>query len=311
LWAKARILNVPVLAWYDLFAPVGTSTRKWPLDEAAAFVAEHFGTFSPRLRALAERAFAEEWIDAEPRTGHEGGAFCMGLRAGESRVLLNYQPAFVHVTILAHELGHAYHNLRLAECTMLQRTTPMTLAETASIFCETIIRHAAFSKVDAQEQLAILETSLQSACVVVVDIASRFLFEQQVFERRLQRELSADELCTLMLEAQEATYGDALAPDERHPYMWAAKSHYYNASFYNFPYAFGLLFGLGLYAVYQRAPHGFQERYDRLLAATGRGDAADLAAEFGIDIRTPEFWRASLQVIREDIDRFEHLASAS
>lgn len=311
LAAKARLLNLPVLAWYDLFAPVGSSTRQWPFQEAVSFVAEHFATFSPRLGALAERSLADEWIDAEPRTGKEDGAFCIALRDAESRILLNYQPVFVHVTILAHELGHAYHNLNLGECTMLQRTTPMTLAETASIFCETIIRHAAFNKVDAQEQLAILETSLQSSCVVIVDIASRFLFEQQVFEQRQQRELSPDELCALMIDAQKATYGDAIDNAQLHPYMWAAKGHYYDASsFYNFPYAFGLLFGLGLYALYQREPDGFQGRYDRLLASTGLGDAAELAADFGIDLRTPDFWRASLNVIKQDIDRFEQLALA-
>lgn len=310
LRAKARLLDLPALAWYDLFAPVGGSAREWPLAEAVEFVAEHFEAFSPRLRALAKRAFAEGWIDAEPRAGKQDGAFCMSLRADESRVLLNYQPVFVHVTILAHELGHAYHNLNLAKCTMLQRTTPMTLAETASIFCETIIRHAAFDKVDAQEQLAMLETSLQSSCVVIVDIMSRFLFEREVFERRRQRELSPDELCVIMTEAQQATYGDGLDGVVLHPYMWAAKSHYYDSSsFYNYPYAFGLLFGLGLYAVYQRKPQGFQERYERLLASTGLGDAAELAAEFGIDLRTPSFWRASLQVIRADIDRFEQLAA--
>ncbi len=310
LGAKARLLGIPQLAWYDLFAPVGADNREWLFEDAVAFVAEHFASFSPRLRDLALQSATDAWIDAEPRAGKEDGAFCITLRGAESRILLNYQRAFVHVTILAHELGHAYHNLNLSDRTMLQRNTPMTLAETASIFCETIIRHAAFDKVDASEQLAILETSLQSACVVVVDIASRFQFEQQVFERRKERELSSDELCALMIDAQRATYGDAIDDDQRHPYMWAAKSHYYDAeSYYNFPYAFGLLFGLGLYAMYQREPDGFQERYDRLLSSTGLGDAAQLAAEFGIDVHTPDFWRASLQVIKQDIDRFEQLAA--
>jgi oligoendopeptidase F len=310
LRAKARLLDLPVLAWYDLFAPVGGDGDVWPFEDAVAFVSEHFGAFSPRLSALARRASSESWIDAEPRPGKEDGAFCVDLRADESRVLLNYQPAFVHVSILAHELGHAYHNLNLAGRTMLQRATPMTLAETASIFCETIIRHAAFGGAGLQGQLAILETSLQNACVVVVDIASRFLFEQQVFERRRRRELSVDELCAMMRDAQLATYGDALDAGTLHPFMWAAKSHYYDATFYNYPYAFGLLFGLGLYAIYQRESEGFQERYDRLLASTGLGDAAQLAAEFGIDIQTPEFWRTSLGVITADIDRFEHLITA-
>ena len=307
LRAKARALGTPVLAWYDLFAPVGGHGQAWSFDGAGEFIQEQFGAFSPKLRELAERAFRERWIDAEPRPGKGDGAFCMPLRDGESRILTNFQPVFGAVTTLAHELGHAYHNLNLARCTMLQRTTPMTLAETASIFCETIVRHAAARKADAQEQLALLEASLQGACQVVVDISSRFLFEERVFDRRRQRELSVEELNQLMLEAQLETYGDGLDPDALHPYMWAVKSHYYASPFYNFPYSFGLLFGLGLYAQYQEEPETFKARYDDLLASTGSGDAAELTARFGIDIRTPEFWRSSLDVIRADIERFEAL----
>ena len=307
LRAKARALGMPALAWYDIFAPAAGSTRVWPYDEATAFVREQFGTFSPRLRGLAERAFGEGWIDAEPRSGKVDGAFCMFLRNDESRVLMNYNPAFRQVSTLAHELGHAYHNLNLAERTMLQRATPMTLAETASIFCETIVRQAAFGKMDAPEQLAILEASLDSACQVVVDISSRFLFEQTLFDRRRGRELSADELCQIMLDTQLRTYGDGLDPDALHPYMWAAKPHYYGSSFYNFPYAFGLLFGMGLYARYEDDPEGFKARYDDLLSSTGLDEAADLAGSFGIDIRTPDFWGASLALVKADIDRFEAL----
>ena len=162
---------------------------------------------------------------------------------------------------------------------------------------------------DAAERLAIVEESLQGACQIVVDITSRFLFEDRVFAARRARELSVDELKRLMLEAQRETYGDGLDPDRLHPFMWAVKGHYYSAdrSFYNFPYMFGLLFGLGLYARYREEPDGFRAGYDDLLAATGRADAAELAARFGIDIRTPEFWRASLDVIRADVDRFEEL----
>jgi oligoendopeptidase F len=146
---------------------------------------------------------------------------------------------------------------------------------------------------------------------VVVDITSRFLFEQNVFARRRQRELSPEEFCHLMLEAQRQTYGDGLDPHALHPYMWAVKPHYYdtNSSFYNFPYMFGLLFGLGLYARYQEDPEGFKAGYDDLLSSTGLGEAADLAARFGINVRTPDFWRSSLDVIRADIDRFESLVN--
>lgn len=313
LKAKARFLGLERLAWYDLFAPTGRGGRSWSYFEGERFVAEQFGTYSPRLRGFAERAFAERWIDAEPRPGKRDGAFCMGVRRDESRVLMNYKDAFGAVSTLAHELGHAYHNLCLAERTPLQKATPMTLAETASIFCETIVRQAALGEGSAEDQFDILEAMLQGACQIVVDITSRFEFESAVFERRAERELSGSELCQMMLEAQRNTYGDGLDSELLHPYMWAMKPHYYSAgrSFYNFPYMFGMLFGLGLYEVYRSEPEAFREGYDDLLSSTGLGDAATLAQRFGIDIRSRAFWEAGLSSIARDIDRFEELAGAA
>jgi pepF/M3 family oligoendopeptidase len=310
LRAKARMLGLEQLAWYDLFAPVGASTRAWTYAEASAFIVEQFGSYSQRMSDFAARAFRENWIDAEPRPGKRDGAFCMPLRRDESRILSNYQPGFKSVLTLAHELGHGYHNLNLARRPELNRDTPSTLAETASIFCETIVRHAVMRHAGPQEQAEILEGALMNACQVVVDITSRFLFESRVFDGRRQRDLSIDELCALMEQSQRETYGDGLDQQALHPYMWAAKGHYYNTgnSFYNFPYMFGLLFGLGLYAIYQRDPEAFQAGYDDLLASTGMADAATLAARMQIDTRSPAFWRASLDIIRADIDRFEALA---
>ncbi len=307
LRAKAKALGVPSLTWYDMFAPVGESSKEWPFDEGAAFITEQFGTFSPKLRHLAERAFGERWIDAEPRPGKVGGAYCSSARTGESRILANYQPSFGEVSTLAHELGHAYHNFNLAERTVFQRDTPMGLAETASIFCETIVRQAAFKTATPAEQLALLDASLEGACQVVVDIMSRFLFESRVFERRAERELSPDEFTALMLEAQRETYGDGLDMNVLHPYMWAVKGHYYGPTFYNFPYAFGLLFSLGLYARYQAEGDSFVERYDDLLSSTGLDYASELTQRFGIDIRTPDFWRASLDIVRGEVEQFERL----
>lgn len=311
LRSKARALGVEALAWYDVTAPVGGSGKPWSFEQAREFVVEQFGTFSPRMREYAGRAFGERWIDAEPRAGKVDGAFCMPLRRDESRVLSNFKPSYNGMSTLAHELGHGYHNLNLASRTMLQKATPMTLAETASIFCETIVREAALKQADAAGQMEILEASLQGSCQVVVDITSRFIFERNVFERRRQRELSVDELNRLMLESQRETYGDGVDETKLHPYMWAVKSHYYSTgrSFYNFPYMFGLLFGLGLYARYQRDPEGFKASYDDLLSSTGLADAATLAARFDIDIRTPDFWRASLDLVRADIVRFEQLVA--
>jgi oligoendopeptidase F len=310
LRTKARLLGLEKLTWYDLFAPVARESKVWAFAEASNFIIEQFGSYSQRLSDYAARAFHERWIDAEPRPGKRDGAYCASLRADESRILANFKPAFAGMSTLAHELGHGYHNLNMLKRTALQRRHPMTLAETASIFCETIIRHAALGQIEPSEQIAILEASLQGSCQVVVDITSRFLFEQNVFEKRQRRELSVDELNELMLDSQRQTYGDGLDEAVLHPYMWAVKGHYYNTgrSYYNYPYMFGLLFGLGLYARYQQQPEEFKQSYDDLLSSTGMASAAELAQRFGIDIRSESFWRSSLDITRQDIDLFEQLA---
>ncbi len=311
--SKARRLGKEKLAWWDLFAPLGKTDTAFTFPQARDFILEHFHAFSPDLADFARRAFENRWIDAEQRPGKRGGAFCMGVPGvQESRILCNFDGSLDQVFTIAHELGHGYHNhcLYRAGKTPLQSETPMTLAETASIMCETIVTNAVLEQAGSpQEQLAILETSLISDSQVIVDIYSRFLFEKEVFERRERAELSAGEFCDIMARAQKSTYGDALDENALHPYMWTWKPHYYYAgfSFYNYPYAFGLLFGLGLYAIYRRRGAGFVEEYRRLLAGTGEANAADLAARFGIDIRQRAFWDASLQMIAERIARYEAL----
>ncbi len=305
---KAQLLGKEALPWWDLFAPVGKSEKRYTFGEAQAFLLEEFGTFSQRLQAMTRRAFDERWIDAEPRDGKQGGAFCMDvLSVEESRILCNFDGSFDQVSTLAHELGHGYH----VECQVgkapLQRSTPMTLAETASILVETLITDAVLAKAEnAEEELAILEGFLIGAAQVVVDIYSRYLFEKEVFERRDQAELSADEFCEMMLRAQKATYGDGLDARYLNPYMWAWKPHYYSPalSFYNFPYTFGFLFSLGLYAIYQERGKAFLPEYDELLRSTGEGTSPELAARFGIDIRGRTFWEASMRIVEERIERY-------
>lgn len=308
LRAKAKALGYSGgLKWCDLFAAVGEDAPyEW--DDAKQFVEDGFGRYSQEMAELANRSYREEWIDVGPRTGKRDGAFCMGVHPGESRILMNFKPAFGSVATLAHELGHAYHNWCLRERTPLNIDTPMPLAETASIFCETIIKRAALKEASGAQKLAILDGSLQGANQVVVDIISRYRFETMVFEKRAERDLSASELCEMMRQAQLSTYGDGLADGSLHPYMWAVKPHYYSyGSYYNFPYLFGLLFALGLYAVYQEQPDGFHARYDRLLSSTGLASVSDLAAEFGIDVRSEAFWAGSLSVLEDDINEFEAL----
>jgi oligoendopeptidase F len=308
--AKAKKLGKDKLAWWDISAPLGKTARVYSFPEARDFILTNFGRFSPDLQAFARRAFDGGWIDAEQRDGKRGGAFCMGIASiKESRVLCNFDGSLDGVSTVAHELGHGFHHdcAYAAGKTALQQLTPMTLAETASTMCETIVTEAVLANTkDPQEELAVLETQIQGAAQVVVDIYSRYLFEKEVFERRVKSELSSDELNDIMERAQKATYGDGL--DERYlqKYMWTWKPHYYspNLSFYNFPYAFGLLFATGLYAIYQQRGSAFVADYKNLLASTGEASAADLAKRFGIDIRKRKFWEDSLAIVGKRIDRF-------
>jgi pepF/M3 family oligoendopeptidase len=305
--AKAKRLGKDKLAWWDIFAPAGKSEKTYTFEEARDFIVANFNGFSPELAGFARHALENRWVDAEQREGKRGGAFCMGIPlVKESRVLCNFDGTLDQVSTIAHELGHAFHNhcAYQAGKTDMQQDTPMTLAETASILCETVVMQAILAQTsDPQEQLAILETQLIGDAQVIVDIYSRYLFEKEVFERREKSELSADDLCEIMERAQKTTYGDLAA---YHPYMWTWKPHYYYGGlpFYNFPYAFGLLFGIGLFAIYQQRGADFIPDYKSLLASTGEASAADLAARFGIDIRSPKFWEDSLGVIAKRIERY-------
>ncbi|HEX9997851.1 MAG TPA: M3 family oligoendopeptidase [Abditibacterium sp.] len=310
--SKARALGLEQLAWFDLIAPLdaktlGAEEKEWSWDETEAFTAQNFGRYSEKLADFARRSFDEKWIDAPPVAGKVGGAYCTGTRPGESRVLMNFEGSFTAVSTLAHELGHAYHNLCLENRSPLQAQIPMTLAETASIFCETLVFEGAVAGANRGEKLALLDNALSRNLQVVVDIHSRFLFEKAVFEKRGERELGQSEFCELMTSAQRATYGEELAP--LHPYMWAVKGHYYGPRFYNYPYTFGLLLALGLYAFYEKEPDVFRAKYDDFLSKCGMADAQTLAQEFGFDLTKNEFWEGGLNVIRAQIDEFEKLIS--
>ncbi len=307
LKSKAKKLGQDKLPWWDMMAPVGKVELKYTWDELVAFVVEQFGTFSDELADFARNAFEHNWIDAEPRDGKSGGGFCMRIpKVDESRILCNFDGSFDQLSTVSHELGHAFHNLCQIGLPMIRAGSPMTLAETASIFCETLVANAALEKAAPEEQLGILENQLIGATQVIVDIYSRFIFESEIVKRRADAELSADDFCDIMIDAQKQTYGDGLDEDHLHPYMWLLKPHYYmyDYNFYNFPYAFGLLFGLGVYAIYKKEGESFIPRYKELLRSTGEGKAADLAARYGLDIRSRDFWAGSIKVLAAQVDRY-------
>ena len=301
------------LPFYDLYAPIVDCEMKFSYEEAGDFVEKNFRSFSESLGNYARKAINNRWIDVMPKEGKVGGAFCENIHSiGESRFLLNFGGSFSDVVTMAHELGHGFHGECLKNEKILNFDYPMPIAETASTFCETIIKTAAIKNADKKEALAILETEICDDTQVIVDIYSRFLFEKNLFEKRKECALSVEEIKNLMLDAQKEAYGDGLDQNFLHPYMWLWKPHYYDAdyNFYNYPYAFGLLFSKGLYAEYLKRGDSFVKDYEKLLSITGKNKLEDVAKVMGIDIHNIEFWRSSLKLIEENIEKFIEISKS-
>ena len=295
------------LPFYDLFAPVGNSSRTFTVEESKDYLIENFKTFSADLAEMTEEFFDKHYIDFYPRKGKVGGAFCANLpMIKQSRVLTNFTGSLSDVVTLAHELGHAYHGLHIENHRPLNQDYSMPVAETASTFNENIIMNTAIKEASDEEKIALIESQLQDTTQIIVDIYSRYLFESAVFENREQSFMFSKDLEEMMLSAQKEAYGDGLDQDYLHPYMWACKPHYYSTglSFYNFPYAFGGLFSKGLYAIYQEQPEGFVEKYQELLRATTVSSVEDTAKVLGVDVSTPEFWKKALAEVAESIEAF-------
>jgi pepF/M3 family oligoendopeptidase len=311
LKAKAKLLgHKNGLPFYDLFAPVGKSTKKFTIEEARDLIVGTFEKAHPKMAAFIASAFENRWIDVYPRQGKTGGAFCADNHELKlCRILTNFMGSFSDVSTLAHELGHAWH----AECgfehPLLMTEYPMPLAETASTFNETLLAQTVLKSADPELAFSILEGSLLEATQCVMDIYSRFLFESAVFEARKTHTPSVEELQKLMLDAQKEAYGDGLDPDVMHADMWINKSHYYivDLHFYNFPYAFGLLFGLSVYKKFEEEGAAFIPQYDAFLGRCGTDTVANVAKTVGIDVRSADMWRKALDVVRGEIDAFVKL----
>ena len=313
------------LAFYDLFAPLVSTplnkrdssdseesllSKTWTFTEARDYIIERYSSFSEDMGSFAEKAFAENWIDAEVRPGKVGGAYDEDFALGhQSRIMTNFTGAFSDIITLAHELGHAYHFSCMKGKPALFFSYPMTLAETASTFAETIVKQDMISKCSDAEKVQILDLDLQDVSQVLVDILCRFYFERSVFEEREKGELNAEDFCRLMKDAQEKSYGKGLN-SERHEYMWAVKSHYYSTGldFYNFPYAFGQLFAAGLYARYQKEGAGFAKTYAELLSNTGNMSCEDLCKKAGFDITQKSFWQSGIKMYAKELELLKKLA---
>lgn len=330
------------LAFYDLFAPLDGNTtsdsntntggqtetgcntatpsatnnraaseesllsKNWTFEEARDYIIKEFTSFSPVMGDFAKNAFDKNWIDARVHPGKVGGAYCQDFYVQkESRVLSNFTGAFSDIITLAHELGHAFHFFCIKDKDYRNANYPMTLAETASTFAETIVKQDILKTASKEDRIKILELDLQDTCQVLVDILCRFYFERSVFEERQNGELTSEDFCRLMADAQERSYGDGLSA-ERHEYMWAVKSHYYSVDldFYNFPYAFGQLFAAGLYSRYKKEGKAFVDIYCKLLSDTGSMSCEDLCFKAGFDITKKDFWKSGIDFYINEIEQF-------
>lgn len=299
--------HVNGLPWYDLFAPLGKADKTYSIEETKQYLIDTFTKLTPEMADLMREAFENEWIDFYPRKGKEGGAFCAGaMWLKQSRILTNYDGYFGSVDTLAHELGHAFHNRQIENHAPLNQDYPMPVAETASTFNEVHLGKAARAEASGEELLNLLENDIKEQTQCIVDIYSRYLFETAVFEQSQNKFLMADDLKQIMLDAQKKTYGDGLDPECMHPYMWVCKGHYYSEglSFYNFPYAFGNLFALGLYSQFEKEGEAFIGKYKAMLSATPCCTIEEAGAMMGIDLTKKDFWRTGLSEIAEEIEQF-------
>ncbi|MFN3995951.1 MAG: M3 family metallopeptidase, partial [bacterium] len=305
-YKKASLMNLDKLEWFDISAPIYEDKSViFDFEKAKNFILDNFARFSNEMYELALKAFEEGWIDAEPRLGKTDGGFCIYIFSNQSRILVNYDNSIKSLLTLAHELGHAYHNYVMSENTPIYRYSPLILAETASILAETITRKNALKNLtDTKTKTIILDGYLYTISVVTVDIISRFLFEDKVIKIREQRILTPSELCNIMIDSQKEVYFDSI--NSYHPYMWANKPHYYISNYYNYPYLVGLLVGLSLFNLYESNKISAKD-YREILKNSGKDKPERILKNFGLNIRSKNFWQEAFDLIAKDIEEFDKL----
>ncbi len=305
---KAEILgHKGSLPFYDIFAPVGDGNTKISYIEARDLIVSSFKTFSDDLGNFAKKVFDEGWIDAEPRSGKGNYGLCIDIFAiKESRIMTNFTGNLSDIGVIAHEIGHAYHSYCLRNEEILNTNYPIPIAETASIFCETIVNNALLNNIPTNEGLSILEKSISDSAYYLIDFYGRYNFENRLFERRKSGQLSVEELNELMTNCMIEAYGESIDSETIHPYMWMNKIGYYMAGdeFLNFPYSFGVLFSKGLYAEYLKKGEGFVSYYNNFLSATSKNNIVDIGKILDVDVHSIEFWRNALKLIEKDIEEF-------
>ncbi|UOQ43813.1 M3 family oligoendopeptidase [Halobacillus salinarum] len=309
---KAKLLDIDQLSFFDVEAPIGSAEETMSYTEGAQFIIDQFRQFSPKMAEFAEMAFEKRWIEAEDRAGKRPGGFCTSFPdSKETRIFMTYSGTPSNVATLAHELGHAYHQHVMNDMAILNQGYAMNVAETASTFAEMIVADAAVEKAKTEEEkLVLLEDKVQRSVAFFMNIHARFLFETKFYEERKSGVLPADRLNELMIEAQKEAYLETL--EEYDPSFWASKLHFHitDVPFYNFPYTFGYLFSLGIYAKAKQEGQSFEEDYISLLQDTGRMTVEELAEKhLDVDLTKPDFWEHALELGLKDLEEFMKLSS--
>ncbi len=307
---KAKLFGKEKMEWQDQDAPIilgDFKEKRYTFDEAADFIVENFRNFSPKMADFAQMAFDESWIEAEDRPGKRPGGYCTSLPENkESRIFMTYGESINEVSTLAHELGHAYHSHVMWDLPAMSQDYAMNVAETASTFAELIVADATLKQATTnEEKINLIDVKMQNAIAMFMNIHTRFIFENNLHEARKENVLTDEEITELMLAAQKESYCDSLG--SYHPHFWASKLHFFidDVPFYNFPYTFGYLFSLGIYAHAQKQGASFEDEYIALLQDTASMTTEELAKKhLGIDLTKPDFWQDGINIIKKDVEEF-------
>ncbi|WOD64258.1 M3 family oligoendopeptidase [Niallia taxi] len=304
---KAKLLGLEKLSWFDVDAPIGKTETKMTYQEGAEFILDHFAKFGEEMTSFAKTAFENKWIEAEDRQGKRPGGFHTYFpESAQSRIFMTYSGTPSNVSTLAHELGHGFHTYAMKDMHTLNRNYAMNVAETASTLAEMIVSDAAVKYASSEEEkLVLLEDKIQRSVALLMNIHARFIFETSFYEERRKGLVSKERLNELMVAAQKEAFGDAL--EEYHPSFWGSKLHFYitGVPFYNFPYTFGYLFSLGIYAKAIQEGKGYEDKYIALLKDTASMTVEELAKKhLDVDLTDDAFWESAIKVCIEDIEEF-------
>ena len=298
--SKARLLELPRLALYDQYAPVGKEAKPFTYAQARQVILDAFETFDPEFRRIAAEFFDKNWIDAEIRRGKRGGAFCASPSPKlHPYVLCNYDDDLRDAMTVAHELGHGLHGCLSRKQSYLNYDTPLTTAETASVFAEMLVFDYLLERqADPQVRIALLASKIEDIFATIFRQNVLTRFEELAFAARKEKRLTADALGSLWIEANEKYYGDAVEMPNGYRWGWSYIPHFIHSRFYCYSYVFGQMLVLALYRMYKDEGRSFVPKYLALLEAGGSDSPEALLKPLGVDVHSAEFWRKGFAEIR-------------